>query len=185
MWAAASLAAPDATDQLPARYVRAAAAREIVMRRADDCNPSGCVLASAFFPDSRRHQFVMYPKMFTQSRKEQVDSFIHEIGHIFRLRHFLANVSETARPSEIFGEHRKFSILNYGALSELTAEDKNDLRRLYQLARSGALTHVNGTPIRLVKPFSSLAPSPDSMVAVGQIQTVVQPQAGVAYIGGI
>jgi hypothetical protein len=158
---------------------------EIVMRRADDCNASGCVLASAFFPDGGRHQFVLYPKMFSQSRKEQVETFIHELGHVFGLRHFFANLSETAWPSEIFGTHSKFSIMNYGTLSELTSEDRDDLRRLYQLARSGALTHVNGTPIRLVKPFSSLAPSPDSMVAVGQIQTVVQPQAGVAYIGGI
>jgi matrixin len=159
---------------------------EIVMRRGDDCNASGgCVLASAFFPDSGRHQLALYPKMFTQSRKEQMDTFIHEIGHIFGLRHFFANVSETAWPSEIFGTHSKFSIMNYGSLSELTAEDKDDLRRLYQLAWSGALTHINGTPIRLVKPFNTLAPAPDSMVAVGQIQTVLQPQSRVAYIGGM
>jgi hypothetical protein len=157
---------------------------ELVMRSADDCEASGCVLASAFFPDAGRHQFVIYPKMFTQSRKEQVDTFIHEIGHIFGLRHFFANISETAWPSEIFGEHKKFSIMNYGSLSELTADDKNDLRRLYQLARSGALTEINGTPIRLVKPFHTLAPDPDSMVAVGQIQTVFQPQPTVAYIDG-
>jgi hypothetical protein len=52
------------------------------------------------------------------------------------------------------------------------------------LARSGALTELNGTPIRLVKPFHTLAPDPDSMVAVGQIQTVFQPQPTVAYIDG-
>ena len=65
--------------------------------------------------------------MFTQARKEQVDTFIHEIGHIFGLRHFFANVSETAWPSEIFGRHENFSIMNYGALSELTDADKDDL----------------------------------------------------------
>ena len=42
--------------------------------------------------------------MFAQNRKEQVDTFIHEIGHVFGLRHFFANISETAWPSEIFGD---------------------------------------------------------------------------------
>jgi hypothetical protein len=155
---------------------------EIVMRRADDCNPSGgCVLASAFFPDAGRHRLVLYPRMFTQSRKEQIDTFIHEIGHIFGLRHFFANVSETAWPSEIFGTHSPFSIMNYGSLSELTAEDKDDLRRLYQSAWSGTLTHINGTPIRFVKPFHTIGAPRDSMVAVDQIQTVFQPQSRIAY----
>lgn len=158
---------------------------EIVMRRGDDCSPSGCVLASAFFPDSGRHRLVLYPKMFTQSREEQVETFIHEIGHIFGLRHFFANVSETAWPSEIFGTHSKFSIMNYGGLSALSAEDKSDLKRLYQSVWSGALTHINETPIRLLKPFNSLTPAPDSMVAVGQIQPVSQPQPRVAYIAGL
>src|SRR5687768_10571369 len=40
---------------------------EIVMRRNDNCDANGCVLASAFFPDGGRHQLVLYPKMFAQS----------------------------------------------------------------------------------------------------------------------
>lgn len=139
---------------------------EIVIRSADECNVFGCVLAGAFFPDGGRHELELYPKMFTQVRKEQVDTFIHEIGHVFGLRHFFANVSETAWPSEIFGRHEKFSIMNYGGLSELTHVDKEDLTLLYQSAWSGELTHINGTPIRLVKPYSALAPAPDEGVAV-------------------
>ena len=130
---------------------------EIVMRSADQCNIAGCVLASAFFPDGGRHWLEIYPKMFTQTRKEQVDTLIHEIGHIFGLRHFFANVSETAWPSEIFGRHERFSIMNYAGFSELTDADKEDLFLLYQSVWSGELTHINGTPIRLVKPYSSLA----------------------------
>lgn len=156
---------------------------EIVMRSADDCSASGCVLASAFFPDSGRHQFVLYPKMFTQSRKEQVDTFVHEIGHIFGLRHFFAKISEGAWPAEIFGTHSPFSIMNYGTLSELSPEDKADLARLYQSARNGALLHINGTPIRLVKPYHTMAASPDSMVAVGQIQPMFQPPSRTVYVG--
>lgn len=163
---------------------------EIVMRSADQCNASGgCVLASAFFPDAGRHKLTLYPKMFTQSRKEQVDTLIHEIGHVFGLRHFFAQVSEAVWPSEIFGTHSKFSIMNYGALSELTIADQDDLRRLYQLAWSGALTHINGTPIRLVKPYSSLAFATDTVVVLGQSPTAFQPrtvfqsQSRVVYLG--
>lgn len=134
---------------------------EIVMRSADECNASGCVLASAFFPDAGRHEFVIYPKMFTQNAREQVETFIHEIGHIFGLRHFFAQISETAWPSEIFGTHDKFSIMNYGNLSELTDADKNDLQRLYQLVWAGNLDQINGTPIRLVKPGSAVVMVPD------------------------
>ncbi len=158
---------------------------EIVMMSADDCRENACSLASAFFPDTGRHDLTLFPKLFTQSRKEQVDTFVHEIGHIFGLRHFFANITETAWPSEIFGTHSKFSIMNYGELSELTAEDRNDLTRLYQSVWSGALTHINGTPIKLVTPFHTLAPALDHMAAVGQIQTVLQPRAGGAYIGGV
>ena len=163
---------------------------EIVMRSADDCNPGGgCVLASAFFPDSGRHQLQLYPKMFTQVRKEQVETFIHEIGHIFGLRHFFANVSETAWPSEIFGSHSKFSIMNYGALSELTTADKDDLKRLYQLAWTGVLSHVNGTPIRFVKPYHVLSNFTDGAVPAGPVATPFLPRAGVpdgpVTVGGL
>lgn len=130
---------------------------EIVMRATDRCNSrGGCVLASAFFPDPGRHELVIYPRMFEQSRKEQVDTLTHEIGHIFGLRHFFANISETQWPSEIFGTHSRFSIMNYGSDSELTDDDKDDLRLLYKMVWSGELTEINGTPIQLMKPFSTI-----------------------------
>jgi len=157
---------------------------EIVMREADRCNINGCVLASAFFPDAGRHELVIYPKIFTQSRKEQVDTLIHEIGHTLGLRHFFANVSETAWPSQVFGTHKPFSIMNYGNQSELTDDDKADLKRLYQTAWSGELTKINGTPIQFVKPFHTIGGPPENMVAVGQIQTVYQPQSRATYTSG-
>src|SRR5262245_2621518 len=128
---------------------------EIVIRKGDDCDVNGCVLASAFFPDAGRHKLTIYPEMFKQSRKEQVETLIHELGHVFGLRHFFAQVSEKAWPSEIFGAHKAFSIMNYGSQSVLTNDDKVDLKRLYETAWSGELTEINGTPIRLVKSFSS------------------------------
>ncbi len=149
---------------------------EFVMRSADQCNTSGCVLAAAFFPDGGRHELELYPKMFTQIRKEQVDTLIHEIGHTFGLRHFFANISENQWPSEIFGRHEKFSIMNYGQFSELTDADREDLMLLYQSAWSRELTHINGTPIQFVKPFSASAPAPISAVAPVQHPSVVLPR---------
>jgi hypothetical protein len=127
---------------------------EIRMKANADCSPRGCVLASAFFPDAGRHQLDIYPTMLDQPRADQINTLAHEIGHVFGLRHFFAKLSETGAPSEVFGIHRPISIMNYGNQSQLTSDDKSDLKRLYQLAWSGQLTAINGTPIRLVKPFS-------------------------------
>jgi Metallo-peptidase family M12B Reprolysin-like len=140
---------------------------EIVVRQADRCDINGCVLASAFFPDAGRHELRIYPRMFTQSRKEQIDTLIHEIGHTFGLRHFFATVSETAWPAVVFGTHKPFSIMNYGSQSELTDEDRADLERLYQTAWSGELTEINGTQIRLMSPFHTTGVPSDNLVAVG------------------
>lgn len=129
---------------------------EVVVRSTDRCNAAGCVLASAFFPDAGRHELVIYPKMLEQTPAEQVETLVHEIGHIFGLRHFFANVSETAWASEIFGAHKPFSIMNYGHHSVLTDDDTADLKRLYETAWSGELTEINGTPIRLVKPYHTI-----------------------------
>lgn len=128
---------------------------EIVTRRSTDCDNSGCVLASAFFPDAGQHRLVLYPTMFEETRKEQVDTLVHELGHVFGLRHFFAQIEESDSPSEVFGVHRSFSIMNYGPKSKLTKDDRADLKKLYRQVWSGARTEINGTPIRLVRPFST------------------------------
>ncbi|MTH95132.1 reprolysin-like metallopeptidase [Roseibium sp. RKSG952] len=128
---------------------------EVVVRDQDRCSPNGCVLGSAFFPGGGQHQLVLYPKLFEQSEQEQVETLAHEFGHVFGLRHFFANISETRWASETFGEQCRFTIMNYGPESVLTENDRRDLRALYRMAWSGELTNVNGTPIRLVTPFSA------------------------------
>jgi len=128
---------------------------EVVVREADRCTLAGCVLASAFFPDAGRHELRIYPKLFEQPRDEQVETLVHEIGHVFGLRHFFANISETQWASQIFGEHNSFSIMNYGAQSSLTDTDRADLKRLYELVWNGELEEVNGTRIQLMEPFSA------------------------------
>jgi hypothetical protein len=147
---------------------------EIVMKPGDNCTISGCVLASAFFPDAGRHQLSLYPKMFDQSEKEQLDTLIHEVGHIFGLRHFFALIKETAWPAVAFGKHNKFSIMNYGDDSELTDHDRSDLKNLYQQAWTGQMTHINGTPIRFVKPFHTSGDRMQNMVAFAAVQTVAE-----------
>jgi hypothetical protein len=133
---------------------------EIVMKKADNCSVNGCTVAAAFFPDGGRHQLELYPKLFSQSKKERVETLIHEIGHVFGLRHFFANVSETAWPSVVFGKHRPFTIMNYGNKSRLTKTDKSDLKRLYKNVWSSELSKVNGTRIVLVRPYHTLGTPP-------------------------
>lgn len=158
---------------------------EIVIRRSDDCSANGCVLASAFFPDTGRHELTLYPKLFTIDRKEQVETLVHEIGHVFGLRHFFAKLKETASKSELFGVQDKFSIMNYGVLSTLTDNDKKDLSLLYEQAWSGVLKDINGTPIRLVQPFHTLARQvtddaflPLRLTANGQVSTAAAYRKG-------
>lgn len=148
-------------DAAPVRfkYDEDASDFEFVMMQSADCDSNGCVLASAFFPDAGRHEFRMYPTMFEQSQKEQVETFAHEVGHIYGLRHFFANISETRWPSRLFGEDNPFSIMNYGHMSQITDADRSDLKKLYLAAWNGGLTEIDGAPIRLVRPYSSLADS--------------------------
>jgi hypothetical protein len=125
---------------------------EIAMHQKN-CNDNGCVLASAFFPDPGQNIFYIYPTMFEQDHQEQIETIEHEIGHIFGLRHFFANISEREWSSELFGTDSAFSIMNYGDKSSLTADDIKDLKILYELVWSGKLTEINGTEIKLFKSY--------------------------------
>lgn len=120
---------------------------EIAMHK-EDCDNSGCVLASSFFPGAGQSTFYIYPTMFNQTHQEQKETIEHEMGHIFGLRHFFANISETKWKSELFGTDNPFSIMNYGAKSKLTDSDIKDLKRLYHLVWTGQMTEINNTRIK-------------------------------------
>lgn len=126
---------------------------EVAMRSQDDCNAWGCVLASAFFPDSGRHSLDIFPKMLEQSRQERLETMIHELGHVFGLRHYFAPTHETFLGSEVFGEHTPFTIMNYGAESVLTDNDRADLDRLYAWAWSTPRPELNGKAVKLFEPY--------------------------------
>ncbi|MBV6472162.1 MAG: hypothetical protein JPMHGGIA_00415 [Saprospiraceae bacterium] len=128
---------------------------EIVIRK-DNCDYRGCTLASAFFPDGGRHQLTLYPKLFEQSEQEQVETMAHELGHIFGLRHFFAELHESSMPFVKYGRHKPFSIMNYGNKSKMTAADRRDLKSLYQKVWSGELTEINGTRIVTFYPYHIL-----------------------------
>ena len=88
-------------------------------------------------------------------RSEQVETLAHEFGHVFGLRHWFANISETGWPSELFGKDKQFTIMNYNSDSVMTETDKDDLKKLYVAAWDRTLTAINGTPVRLFRPYSS------------------------------
>lgn len=140
---------------------------QIVVQAVERCDETGgCVLASAFFPDPGRHDLVIYPTLFRQDPAEQVESLAHELGHVFGLRHWFAPQREASFPSRPYGRQSRTSIMNYGPDSQLTEQDRNDLKTLYSEAWSGRLTHVNGTPIRLVAPFHTLREQTKRMLLV-------------------
>jgi Matrixin len=145
-------------NAVPVRFKEVADAWdfEVIFEADPKCNPNGCVLASAFFPDAGQHDVTIYTTLLDQPEPEIVETLAHEFGHVFGLRHFFAKVAEGSFPSEIFGTHNKHSIMNYGADSKMTTKDKSDLKSLYDLAWSGQLTQINETPVRLVRPFSHM-----------------------------
>ncbi|NOT36968.1 MAG: matrix metalloproteinase-11 [Saprospiraceae bacterium] len=124
-----------------------------IRMHAEDCDASGCVLASAFFPGPGRNTLYIYPTMFEQSRAEQIETLQHELGHVFGLRHFFANITEQAWRSELFGSDSPFTIMNYGSNSRLTTRDRRDLKKLYKQVWNGQLTEINGTPVKLFRSY--------------------------------
>jgi hypothetical protein len=63
--------------------------------------------------------------------------------------------------------------MNYGPQSQLASQGKSDLKPLYQLAWNGQLTNINGTPIRLLKPFSAIGSIPANPVTVTPVLSAV------------
>ncbi|KAF9333065.1 hypothetical protein BG006_004053 [Podila minutissima] len=134
---------------------------EFVVRQHDDCDSNGCVLASAFFPGGGQQQLVVYPKMLDDPDvDEQVETMAHELGHVFGLRHWFAPCEDMGRNwrAELFGTNNPFTIMNYDDECVMTDIDRKDLKLLYEMAWSGALTKINSTPIVLFKPFSAHDP---------------------------
>ncbi|KAF7720680.1 hypothetical protein EC973_006537 [Apophysomyces ossiformis] len=143
-------------DACPVKFVENTRAWdfEIIVREHRVCNRGGCVLASAFFPGGGQPKLTIYPTLFDQDEFEQVETLVHELGHVFGLRHWFAKESEWQWKSELFGTQNAFTIMNYGKYSTLTEADKSDLKLLYNKAWSGELSNINGTPIRLLHPFN-------------------------------
>ena len=89
----------------------------------------------------------------SKANKNVLKPWAHELGHVFGLRHFFAELSESSFPSVKFGKHEPFSIMNYGSKSVMTANDRNDLKSLYEKVWSNELTAINGTRIVTFSPY--------------------------------
>lgn len=141
---------------------------EFYLRKDKYCFEGGCVLASAFFPETGRNKLFIYPTMFLQPPNEQVATLVHELGHVFGLRHWFAKIEDETSGwrSEVFGHNDPVTIMNYDdqttAVNEstLTENDKEDLKRLYKLVWSGELKKIGVTPITLFKPISAKSAIP-------------------------
>ena len=126
----------------------------------NDCNPNGgCVMASAFFPSQNIERLWVFPKLLETDKSYQFEVMAHELGHIFGLRHYFAKEKEAKLPAVVFGEHSKFSIMNYGSDAMLTETDRRDLALFYTKVWNREITHVGGMNIDLVIPRSSISPS--------------------------
>ncbi len=145
-------------DACPVRFTEARSNCDFEVAPAfmDDCDPTGCVLASAFFPNGGQNTLRIFPRMWGLPEEEQAETMAHEFGHIFGLRHWFAHIREQYRDQVPFGSNSPFTIMNYGRFGEMTDADRDDLRLLYREAWRGNLTEINGTPIRFVKPYSSI-----------------------------
>ncbi|KAG0015574.1 hypothetical protein BGZ81_011602 [Podila clonocystis] len=149
-------------DAVPVAFIESSTAWdfEFVVSNNNDYYEKGCVLASAFFPGGGQQKLVIYPMIFNQHETGQVETLVHELGHVFGLHHWIAKDEdeESDWKLELFGTQDPFTIMNYGEESTLTDTDKMDLKLLYKLAWSGELKNINNTPIVLFKPFSAHAP---------------------------
>ena len=112
--------------------------------------------AEGFFPSEMQKHLTFYPEFFRQAAADQERKMLHELGHIFGLRHYFAAEKETNLPSHVFGENTRFSIMNYDENAQFSEADRRDLSLLYNLAWRGELTEIEQTPIRLISPFTSL-----------------------------
>merc|ERR1712232_134059 len=107
---------------------------------------SGFVLASAFFPNADQNDFYVYPEMFTLG--DPLNTMLHEIGHIYGLRHYFFR-EEEGFPGLTFGTENEKTIMNYGKNSIFTDTDKKDLKALYEFV--GDSSREKGVPIVLFK----------------------------------
>lgn len=65
----------------------------VAVRKRNDCDEAGCMLASAFFPTKRCEGLRICPFLFDPDTRAQVGTIVHELGHVFGLRNYFAIIS--------------------------------------------------------------------------------------------
>lgn len=109
-------------------------------------NPPGrpIVLARTFFPQQEDTDVVVFKYgMDAKSRYRLNNVFLHELGHVFGLRHEFALVKE-GQVAKRFMNENKLSVMAYNKVPTVQESDREEIRAFYQL-ENGA--DVDGSPV--------------------------------------
>ncbi|RFN48797.1 matrix metalloproteinase-11 [Fusarium flagelliforme] len=102
------------------------------------------VLARAFFPHQEDRDVVVFKYgMDAKNRYRLKNVFLHELGHVFGLRHEFAIVKE-GRGAKRFMNENKESVMAYNKIPTVQESDREEIRAFYQL-ENGA--DVDGSPV--------------------------------------
>jgi hypothetical protein len=102
------------------------------------------VLAEAFFPHDRDNDVILYAYgMHPDNRYKLKNVFLHELGHIFGLRHEFA-IEEEGEGAVQFMTKNSLSVMDYNDQPMIQESDKQGLRAFYKLAET---YDVGGSPV--------------------------------------
>lgn len=102
------------------------------------------LLARAFFPSQRNKDVIVFEYGLTLATKSNLKNvFLHELGHVFGLRHEFTLVKE-GRSAKLFMEPNLVSVIAYYRWPAIQETDKEGIREFYKLYNK---TDIDGSPI--------------------------------------
>ncbi|KAI8169021.1 hypothetical protein K4K49_011952 [Colletotrichum sp. SAR 10_70] len=113
-------------------------------------NPPGHpeFLASAFFPHEANTDVVVYRTGMKSSSEYPLKStLLHELGHVFGLRHEFAD--DDPKGQIQFMEHNKDSVMSYKGVVIIEETDKHGIREFYKLANG---SRIDRSPVTDYEP---------------------------------
>lgn len=102
------------------------------------------VYAEAFFPNQAHRDVIVYEFGMEESNRYKLKNvFLHELGHVFGLRHEFA-LEEEGDGAKQFMKPNKDSVMDYNDLPTIQETDKEGIRQFYKLADR---TKIDGSPV--------------------------------------